>query len=61
MRKTLPHRGQGIQMKYQLDSWALVLAGGDGSRLWSLTQNDEGVGVPKQFRCKAARACWLTR
>jgi mannose-1-phosphate guanylyltransferase len=49
MRKTLPHRGQGIQMKHQLDSWALVLAGGDGSRLWSLTENDEGVGVPKQF------------
>ena len=49
MRKTLPHRGQGIQMKHQLDSWALVLAGGDGSRLWSLTQNDEGVAVPKQF------------
>ena len=36
-------------MKHRLNSWALVLAGGDGSRLWSLTQNDEGVGVPKQF------------
>jgi mannose-1-phosphate guanylyltransferase len=36
-------------MKHRLDSWALVLAGGDGSRLWSLTQTDEGVAVPKQF------------
>ena len=49
MRKIMPHRGQGIQMKHRLNSWAIVLAGGDGSRLWSLTQNDEGAAVPKQF------------
>jgi mannose-1-phosphate guanylyltransferase len=49
MRKILPHCGQGILMKHRADSWALVLAGGEGSRLWSLTQNDEGVAVPKQF------------
>jgi CTP:molybdopterin cytidylyltransferase MocA len=36
-------------MKRRLDPWALVLAGGEGSRLRSLTQNDEGVAVPKQF------------
>jgi mannose-1-phosphate guanylyltransferase len=48
MRKILPHRGQGIQMKHR-DSWAVVLAGGDGSRLRNLTRNDEGVAVPKQF------------
>jgi mannose-1-phosphate guanylyltransferase len=49
MRKTMPRCGEGIQMKHRLDPWALVLAGGDGSRLRSLTQNDEGVSVPKQF------------
>lgn len=29
--------------------WALVLAGGDGSRLQSLTMTASGVAVPKQF------------
>src|SRR3984885_10002226 len=45
----MPRCGEGIQMKHRLDPWALVLAGGDGSRLQSLTQTDEGVSVPKQF------------
>lgn len=36
-------------MKNRLDSWGLVLAGGDGSRLQSLTLNDQGVAVPKQY------------
>jgi mannose-1-phosphate guanylyltransferase len=36
-------------MKQRLDAWALVLAAGDGSRLQSLTMNDQGVAVPKQF------------
>jgi mannose-1-phosphate guanylyltransferase len=36
-------------MKHQLDSWGLVLAGGDGSRLQSLTRDEQGVAVPKQF------------
>lgn len=30
-------------------SWALVLAGGEGSRLRSLTTLDSGLAVPKQF------------
>jgi mannose-1-phosphate guanylyltransferase len=29
--------------------WAIVLAGGDGRRLSSLTRTDDGVAVPKQF------------
>lgn len=29
--------------------WALILAGGDGSRLQSLTMTASGVAVPKQF------------
>jgi len=32
-----------------MSTWALVLAGGDGSRLRSLTTTPEGVSVPKQF------------
>ena len=29
--------------------WALVLAGGDGNRLKSLTTTDDGVAIPKQY------------
>jgi len=32
-----------------VDAWGLVLAGGDGMRLRSLTVGSEGVPVPKQF------------
>jgi mannose-1-phosphate guanylyltransferase len=32
-----------------MSTWTLVLAGGDGSRLRSLTTTPEGVSVPKQF------------
>ncbi len=35
-------------MKHR-NTWALVLAGGDGSRLSGLTKNVHGVVVPKQF------------
>jgi len=36
-------------MNYHDNVWALVLAGGEGSRLRSLTTTDSGVSVPKQF------------
>jgi mannose-1-phosphate guanylyltransferase len=36
-------------MRHRLHAWALVLAGGDGSRLHGLTRNVHGVVVPKQF------------
>lgn len=29
--------------------WALVLAGGDGNRLKSLTTTDDGIAIPKQY------------
>ncbi len=31
------------------NTWAIVLAGGNGTRLRSLTTDDSGVSVPKQF------------
>lgn len=31
------------------NTWAIVLAGGDGTRLRSLTTDETGVSVPKQF------------
>lgn len=36
-------------MAHRLHTWALVLAGGEGSRLQGLTRNVHGVVVPKQF------------
>jgi mannose-1-phosphate guanylyltransferase len=36
-------------MKYRPNTWALVLATGDGSRLASLTTDHQGLAVPKQF------------
>jgi mannose-1-phosphate guanylyltransferase len=36
-------------MKHPSNTWALVLAGGEGSRLHGLTRNGHGVVVPKQF------------
>jgi mannose-1-phosphate guanylyltransferase len=36
-------------MRHRLNTWALVLAGGEGSRLHALTKNSHGVVVPKQF------------
>jgi mannose-1-phosphate guanylyltransferase len=36
-------------MKHRQNTWALVLAAGDGARLASLTTNRHGFAVPKQF------------
>jgi mannose-1-phosphate guanylyltransferase len=46
----MPHEHQleGLLSKAGHD-WALVLAGGEGSRLQSLTRTAAGVAIPKQF------------
>jgi mannose-1-phosphate guanylyltransferase len=36
-------------VKHRFNTWAVVLAGGNGSRLQRLTRNLQGVVVPKQF------------
>lgn len=41
-------------------AWALVLAGGEGSRLQSLTRDEDGTVVPKQF-CSLAGGPSLLR
>jgi len=46
-------------MKHQFDTWALVLAAGEGSRLRSLTRNQHGVTVPKQFCSLQGGPCLL--
>jgi mannose-1-phosphate guanylyltransferase len=39
----------GAQMRSRGYTWSLVLAGGEGSRLRSLTTDGAGPSVPKQF------------
>jgi mannose-1-phosphate guanylyltransferase len=46
-------------MKQPLDTWALVLAAGEGSRLHSLTRDERGVAVPKQFCSLQGGPCLL--
>jgi mannose-1-phosphate guanylyltransferase len=46
-------------MKHRIDTWALVLAAGEGNRLRSLTRNEQGVAVPKQFCSLQGGPCLL--
>jgi mannose-1-phosphate guanylyltransferase len=46
-------------MKHRIDTWALVLAAGEGSRLRSLTRDEHGVAVPKQFCSLQGGPCLL--
>lgn len=36
-------------MHYGASTWAVVLAGGEGKRLQSITRNAHGIAVPKQY------------
>lgn len=36
-------------MEAQQDIWTIILAAGDGTRLRSLTTDDQGITIPKQF------------
>jgi mannose-1-phosphate guanylyltransferase len=40
---------ENSKVKHPVNSWGLVLAGGEGRRLHGLTRNGLGVVVPKQF------------
>jgi mannose-1-phosphate guanylyltransferase len=46
-------------VKQHLDTWAVVLAAGEGSRLRSLTRDEHGVAVPKQFCSLQGGPCLL--
>jgi len=46
-------------MKHPLNTWALVLAAGDGSRLRGLTRNEQGIAIPKQFCSLQGGPCLL--
>jgi mannose-1-phosphate guanylyltransferase len=49
----------GSNVKQHFDTWAVVLAAGEGSRLRSLTRDDRGVAVPKQFCSLQGGPCLL--
>ena len=40
---------QSIPVRHDEHTWALVLAGGEGTRLRALTTDSSGISVPKQF------------
>lgn len=46
-------------MKHRFETWALVLAAGEGNRLRSLTRNEHGVVLPKQFCSLQGGPCLL--
>jgi mannose-1-phosphate guanylyltransferase len=46
-------------VKHLSNTWALVLAAGEGSRLRGLTRNEHGVIVPKQFCSLQGGPCLL--
>src|SRR6202044_2004726 len=46
-------------MKQRFDAWAVVLAAGEGSRLHSLTRDEQGIAVPKQFCSLRGGPCLL--
>jgi len=46
-------------VKQRSNTWALVLAAGDGSRLQGLTRNERGITVPKQFCSLQGGPCLL--
>jgi mannose-1-phosphate guanylyltransferase len=48
-----------LNVKQHLNTWAVVLAAGEGSRLRSLTRNERGVAVPKQFCSLQGGPCLL--
>jgi mannose-1-phosphate guanylyltransferase len=49
----------GCNVKQHFDTWAVVLAAGEGSRLSSLTRDERGVAVPKQFCSLQGGPCLL--
>jgi mannose-1-phosphate guanylyltransferase len=48
-----------INVNHHSNTWALVLAAGEGSRLRGLTRNEQGVVVPKQFCSLQGGPCLL--
>jgi mannose-1-phosphate guanylyltransferase len=46
-------------MSQPRDTWALVLAAGEGSRLRGLTRDERGVAIPKQFCSLQGGPCLL--
>ena len=51
----------GAQMRSRGYTWSLVLAGGEGSRLSSLTTDGAGASVPKQFRQRGSSLAHVLR
>jgi mannose-1-phosphate guanylyltransferase len=55
----MKQRGQDISANGRINEWAVILAGGDGTRLKSLTRHIAGDERPKQFCSVLGRATLL--
>lgn len=51
--------GTGGNVRHMADTWAVVLAGGEGSRLRELTTNRDGLVIPKQYCSLERSSCLL--
>jgi mannose-1-phosphate guanylyltransferase len=49
----------GSEVRQLKDTWAVVLAGGEGSRLRDITTTREGVVIPKQYCSLQRSSCLL--
>ncbi len=52
-------KARGEIVRHMADTWAVVLAGGDGSRLSKLTTNPDGLVIPKQYCSLERSSCLL--
>jgi mannose-1-phosphate guanylyltransferase len=49
----------GGTVRQMVDTWAVILAGGEGSRLRKITTNREGLVIPKQYCSLDRSSCLL--
>jgi mannose-1-phosphate guanylyltransferase len=54
-----PNLDSGAGMRQMAETWAVVLAGGEGSRLKKLTTNSQGLVIPKQYCSLERSPCLL--
>lgn len=47
------------RLQHRFDTWTVVLAAGEGSRLRSLTRNEQGIVLPKQYCSLQGGPCLL--
>jgi mannose-1-phosphate guanylyltransferase len=52
-------KAPGAMMRQLIETWAVVLAGGEGTRLRKMTTNRQGIVIPKQYCSLDRSSCLL--